>query len=224
MRKIKYTVVSTAIGAGIVAAVALAIPAGSATAANGGAWLLGRSNAETATTTVSNTKGTPLKLNAKSGTAPLAVNSTKVVGSLNADMVDGYHASGFAMRSGKTGVIVASDVNQPAVCPAGTVSTGGGGLSLADAGGALGYSGPGSDPVSGNFIKNSWLALDANGYDAVSVVNCYSPSGAAIPGDIASVVATASLTRGATNLTVGQQAYLGHLKDLQARQGQAAAK
>ncbi len=222
MRKLKYTAVSTAIGAGIVAAVALAVPAGSATAANGGVWLLGRSNAETATTTVTNTKGTPLKLNAKSGTAPLAVNSTKVVGSLNADLVDGYHASAFAMRSGKTGVVVASDVNEPAVWPAGPGSPGGGGLSLADAGGALGYSGPGSDPVTGKFLKNSWLALDANGYDAISIVNCYSPSGAAIPGDIATAVATAGLTRGATNLTAGQQAYLGHLKDLQAKQGVAA--
>jgi hypothetical protein len=59
-----------------VVAVTLALLFGGTTiadAANGGNFLLGKANTETATATLTNTKGTPLKLAAPSGHAPLAV-------------------------------------------------------------------------------------------------------------------------------------------------------
>lgn len=67
---------------------------GVAAAADGGSLLLGRSNHATATTTLSDSKGTPLSLRAKSGKPPLRVNSSKKVAHLNADLLDGVNASG----------------------------------------------------------------------------------------------------------------------------------
>src|SRR6478736_2218291 len=48
---------------------------GAAYAANGGSFLLGRSNTETATAALTNTAGSPLSLVAKAGYAPLRVNT-----------------------------------------------------------------------------------------------------------------------------------------------------
>jgi hypothetical protein len=66
---------------------------GVATAANGGSFILGHSNSTTATTTLSNSKGTPLSLKAKKGHAPLKVNSSKVVKKLNASELNGHSAA-----------------------------------------------------------------------------------------------------------------------------------
>ena len=63
---------------------------GTAYAATGGTFLLGRSNAATSPTTLTNSAGTPLALNAKAGYAPLGVNSTTKVGRLNSDLLDGW--------------------------------------------------------------------------------------------------------------------------------------
>jgi hypothetical protein len=78
---------------------------GVAYAANGGAFLLGRSNSETATATLANGAGTPLSLVARSGYAPLKVNSAVKVANLNADRLDGIDSTQF-LRS--TGVAVNS--------------------------------------------------------------------------------------------------------------------
>jgi hypothetical protein len=81
--------------AGFVAAVVLTGGGAAAYAANGGSVIIGRANSGTATTTLTNTAGTPLKLNAKSGYAPLAVNSSVKVPYLNADRIDGLDSTSF---------------------------------------------------------------------------------------------------------------------------------
>jgi hypothetical protein len=74
---------------------ALAVMAvnGVAVAATGNALILGHHNyANTVTTVQRTTAGVPVSLIAKAGSAPLAVNSSKVVTHLNADYVDGTNA------------------------------------------------------------------------------------------------------------------------------------
>jgi hypothetical protein len=61
-------------------------------AANGTGFLLGRSNSETATATLSNSRGTPLSLSAPGGHAPLAVNRSALVSNLNAQYTGGLSA------------------------------------------------------------------------------------------------------------------------------------
>ena len=70
---------------------------------------LNQVNYGTAQTTIKNSHGTPLGLYAKSGYAPLYVNSTKAVARLNADFLDGHHGSWFATVKGKTAVVPAAD-------------------------------------------------------------------------------------------------------------------
>ena len=79
-----------------VVAVTLALLFGGTTiadAANGGNFLLGKANTETATATLTNTKGTPLKLAATSGHAPLAVTQKTLVKNLNAQFTGGLSAA-----------------------------------------------------------------------------------------------------------------------------------
>jgi hypothetical protein len=66
---------------------------GVATAANGGALTLGKTNTTTHTTTLKDTKGTPLALKARRGKAPLTVNSDTLVKKLNAAEVGGLSAA-----------------------------------------------------------------------------------------------------------------------------------
>jgi hypothetical protein len=216
---------TTAIGGfavALVAGLAVVGAPGVASAANGAAWLLGRSNAESAPTTVTNSTGTPLVLNAKAGYAPLKVNSTKVVPTLNSDMVDGYHSSSFAMRSGKTGTIVHDGTYDGlgAKCPSGTVFVSGGGYAPYE-GESIIYSGPDWDGATGKLIPNSWIVGTESGY-GVSNVTCYQPSGAAIPGVATSVdqttgssaVAAAAAGR-ALPLSDQAVAKIGQMKDMQ---------
>jgi hypothetical protein len=181
------------------ALVAVVLTPGSAVAAAAKSVLLGRSNTATTTTSLSNSKGTPLALTAGRGQAPLKVNSSRTVTNLSADRLDGLssgsflrstgkavdadkldglNSTSFARTSGKTGVVVAADVDQAAYCPAGTVLTGGGGLGMGSM--TLFYSGP-EMKADGTFAPNSWMAIDPMG-GAVSWAVCYSPSGAAIKG------------------------------------------
>jgi hypothetical protein len=64
--------------------------AGGAAAANGGNFLLGKANTETATASLANSKGTPLSLTAPAGKAPLAVNRNTMVTNLNAQYTGGF--------------------------------------------------------------------------------------------------------------------------------------
>ena len=69
---------------------------GTAYAANGGTFRLGQSNSATATTKLTNTKATALKIISKAGTPPISVgsNSTKVP-YFNADKLDGKDSTAF---------------------------------------------------------------------------------------------------------------------------------
>lgn len=71
---------------------------GTAVAATGGTFLLGRSNRATATTALTNSAGVPLRLNAKTGYAPLSVNSGIRVPYLNADRLDGLDSGQLQRR------------------------------------------------------------------------------------------------------------------------------
>jgi hypothetical protein len=54
---------------------------------------LGKANSETSTASLSNSKGTPLKLSAPAGVAPLAVSGNALVANLNANYLGGLGAS-----------------------------------------------------------------------------------------------------------------------------------
>ena len=72
---------------------------GTATAATGGTLVLGRSNSAGSMTTLTNTSsGTPLRLNARPGYAPMQVNSGTKVTNLNSDKLDGVDSSGFQKK------------------------------------------------------------------------------------------------------------------------------
>lgn len=175
------------IAAAVVATAAITIPVSATAAVRYVA--LGAKNSTTATTTVTNSGGTALALNSKSGTAPLAVNSTKVVTRLNADLLDGLHATSFARSTGQTGTLLGvGEVD----CPAGTVITGGGGLATAADGvtpSSLAYSGPALNATGDGFVRNSWEALGAGAGDSVyTLAVCYNPKGA-VPGALTPVAA-----------------------------------
>lgn len=87
---------------------------GTAVAATGGTLVLGRSNSASTTTTPTNSAGTALKLNSKTGTAPLAVNSKVRIPYLNSDLLDGLNSTNFlrstgtAVNSGRLGGLAPS--------------------------------------------------------------------------------------------------------------------
>ena len=67
--------------------------AGFADAATGGSFLLGRTNADNATTVLSDSTGIPLALSAPPGKSPLSVTNSTQVNRLNAQYVGGDSAS-----------------------------------------------------------------------------------------------------------------------------------
>lgn len=67
--------------------------AGFADAATGGNFILGKANSENSTASLSNSRGTPLKLSAPANVAPLAVNGPAMVANLNANYLGGLSAS-----------------------------------------------------------------------------------------------------------------------------------
>jgi len=176
-------VTPSGIAVGVIAT--LVIGSGTAYAANGGSFRLGKANSETRAATLTNKNGTPLSLRAGRNKAPLAVNSRTKVLRLNADYVDGLHASAFARSTGRTGIIARAggDEDAPgnayavavATCPRGTILTGGGGFAQY-ANDALWYSGPGQKP-------NSWEAdsngdgIANNGKELIAYAVCYNPTG-----------------------------------------------
>ncbi len=76
----------------------LAAAAGTAVAATGGTFVLGRSNTATTTTVLANTGGTALSLSSPSGRAPLAVSNSVKVARLNADQLDGLDSAALQRR------------------------------------------------------------------------------------------------------------------------------
>ena len=71
---------------------------GTAVAATGGTFILGKSNYATTTTNLSNSAGPALALYPKAGTAPIVTNSAIKVTNLNADRLDGYDQASFQRR------------------------------------------------------------------------------------------------------------------------------
>ena len=150
---------------------------------------VGKKNTTTKVTTLANSKGTPLRLNAGANQPPLKVNSSKKVAGLNADQVDGLSETDFARTSGRTGIIVArggdDDVSghayavAVATCPSGTILTGGGGFASYD-GDHIWYTGPGLRPNSWEVDSNGDGVADT-GKELVAYAVCYNPRGA-VPG------------------------------------------
>jgi hypothetical protein len=69
---------------------------GTAAAATGGTFILGKSNVASTTTTLTHSSGgVPLSLQTRSGRAPLKVNSSTKVTNLNVDKLDGIDSSQF---------------------------------------------------------------------------------------------------------------------------------
>jgi hypothetical protein len=73
---------------------------GTAYAATGGTFILGKANKETSTASLSNSKGTPLALSAPAGKAPLTVSNSVLVPKLNATELDGDTAAAFLPATG----------------------------------------------------------------------------------------------------------------------------
>ncbi len=73
---------------------------GTAVAATGGDFLLGKSNTATAVSTLTNTKGTALSLSSSSTAPPLKVSNSVQVPDLNASKLGGLTASGFVQGDG----------------------------------------------------------------------------------------------------------------------------
>jgi hypothetical protein len=82
-----------------VAALVVAM-SGTAYAATGGTFLLGRANKATALSSLSNSKGTALQLSSKNGTPPLTVSNGVQVPELNASELGGIPATGFMQGTG----------------------------------------------------------------------------------------------------------------------------
>ena len=100
--------------AAVVGTTALVIAlSGTAVAATGGAFSLGRTNTTTANTIIKNTKGTTIVFDAKKGIAPFSVNGNKVkVPGLNADLLDGLDSTKLQLRvSGQCGSTAISAVS-----------------------------------------------------------------------------------------------------------------
>jgi hypothetical protein len=78
------------------AVVALVLGSGTAYAATGGTFKLGRANSATSASTLTNADGTALVLRSKAGQPSLKVNRSTKVPNLNADLVDGVSSSSLA--------------------------------------------------------------------------------------------------------------------------------
>jgi hypothetical protein len=193
-------------------AVVFAAVTGTAHAATGSPFLLGRPNAAKSVTGLENRAGTALSLTSKPGIAPLKVSDRTKVDKLNADLVDGLDSADLALAAGRTGIVVGTSTDidgfaNTARCPDGSVATGGGGYAPGTRD-YLYYSGPDFNG-NGTLVPNSWFAV-ADG-DAVAWVVCSSPRGA-LQGAVASLpdlrargTTTASSTTKPTNPGAGQK-------------------
>jgi len=92
---------------------------GTAYAATGGDFLLGKSNTATAVTSLSNTKGTALSLSSTATTPPLKVSNSVQVPDLNASQLDGHTSSAFLPTNG-----TAANSSKLGGQPAGSYMTG----------------------------------------------------------------------------------------------------
>jgi hypothetical protein len=170
------------------AVTALVLGSGTAYAATGGNFILGKGNAASRTTSLSNPNGTALTLNSKAGTPPLRVNRIAKVPRLNADLLDDKHASAFALAAGRTGAFdfeaFGIDTDESggndlflanAACPPNTKRTGGGGFDGTATGFVI-YNGPdgGNSWTFAVFVDETSGDLPE---DVVGSIVCYNPRG-----------------------------------------------
>ena len=124
-----------------VAALVIAM-SGTAVAATGGTFILGRSNSATTVSSLSDSKGTALRLSSKHGTPPLTVGNSVRVPLLNASELGGIPASGFVTGPGDT-------------TAAGTTISGVGEVALAGAPGSKIFG-----MCDGNSVKGAYLFIE----------------------------------------------------------------
>jgi hypothetical protein len=168
----------------------LVVGSGTAYAATGGKFILGKSNSAGKTTSLTNKKGTALALGSKAGTPSLKVSSSTRVPNLNADLIDGLDGSRLALTTGQTNTIAESgtaiDTDNPtdgipdvvvafATCPAGTKLTGGGGDDYTDDGVIFANS-----PLD----RSTWMVastadpIASPADNVMAYAQCYNPRGA----------------------------------------------
>jgi hypothetical protein len=94
---------------------------GTAVAATGGTFILGKANTATSTTSLTNSKGTALSLSSTATTPPLKVSNSVQVPNLNASELDGQTASAFLPATG-----TAANSSELGGTPASGYMTGGG--------------------------------------------------------------------------------------------------
>ena len=97
---IRTSATPIAIAAALLLGGTLLAGTGIAGATSGRAFILGRSNGETAAAKLSDSRGTPLSLSAPRNKAPLAVNRSVMVKNLNAQYVGGLGASSVKFTGG----------------------------------------------------------------------------------------------------------------------------
>jgi hypothetical protein len=178
---------SSAFIAGAIAA--LVLGTGTAYAANGGVFRLGRANSATHTTTLTDNHGTALQLNSKVGQPSLRVNRSAKVPLLNSDLLDGIDSSGYAQATKlgsffDTGYVDNGDPSDPnddavvaaAVCPTGSQVVGGGGGDFTTDG-TIVYSSPESDGVTDAWVVVSSTSdlTQANADNLEAYARCWNP-------------------------------------------------
>lgn len=167
---------------------ALVVGSGTAVAATGGKFILGKSNTAGTTTSLTNKSGTALSL--KSGRGPaLKVNNGRKVVNLNADKLDGASLAdiGWTGAYDVDGELVDVDENginesiiAIAQCPGTTELTGGGGANFTNAGLTV---------LDAPFDEESWAVIVYVGENSGEVASdvtasavCFSPDGGGLAG------------------------------------------
>ncbi len=230
-------------GPAAICAVVVILGAGSAAAATGGSFILGRSNTASTPTTLTNTSGTALSLRAPAGEPPLAVSNSTRVARLNADRLDGLTAwsmRGF-LRIGTRNI----DPSAPDVLPRPIVYKVAAGVRelhvrLQGGGGAGGTGDPASGGGQGAFVEallsvtpGQMLAVEAGhgGYAEEGVV--LTPGTAAVIKDMATGTQLSAGGGGMGGFTSDpspglggefQSDWAGQLLLLEVRQGQAGSR
>jgi hypothetical protein len=173
------------------ALVMLVLGSGTAVAATGGKFILGRSNTASATTTLTNSKGTALSLKAPSSKPALSVSNDQQVPNLNSSEVGGLAAGDLARTAGRTGnrqyysdamsLDPASNgatdtLVAQALCPNGTILTGGGFYDFTQSGYVL-ESAPTSDNEAWEVMVAVDPTLNESIEDVAAYATCYNPKG-----------------------------------------------
>jgi hypothetical protein len=172
------------------AVVALVLGTGTAYAATGGKFILGRSNSASTTTTLSNSGGTALTLNSRAGQPSLRVNRNVKVPLLNSDLLDGLDQSAFARVTSLGTIAATGEVWDPAntpgdttddvvaawaTCPAGSQVVGGGAGDFTSDGLPL-YSAP-DGANTWMVVSNATVITDVNAASLEAYARCYNPRG-----------------------------------------------